>query len=104
MLDLTHHGRSWANMGIIVVWTFTLPFAMPFIVAELIFNLRSAGAHVGRQMAGYALASIPCSSYSSCLAIGLQICFWNRGWKIVHVTRQTCTCTIRLPSLLSEHL
>jgi len=46
-------------MGIIVVWTFTLPFAMPFIVAELIFNLRSAGAHVGRQMAGYALASIP---------------------------------------------
>ena len=25
-------------------------------------------------------------------AIGLQICFWNRGWKIVHVTRQTCPC------------
>lgn len=32
---------SWRNMGLIVVWTFTIPFAMPFLVAEAIFNLRS---------------------------------------------------------------
>ena len=36
--------KSWSNMAIIVIWTFTVPFAMPFIVAELIFNLRSASA------------------------------------------------------------
>jgi multiple sugar transport system permease protein/raffinose/stachyose/melibiose transport system permease protein len=33
--------NSWRNMLWIVLWTFTVPFAMPFIVAETIFNLRS---------------------------------------------------------------
>jgi ABC-type sugar transport system permease subunit len=36
--------KSWRNMGLIVLWTFTVPFAMPFIVAEAIFHLRSRGA------------------------------------------------------------
>lgn len=35
---------SWRNMGWIVLWTFTVPFAMPIIVAEAIFNLRSRRA------------------------------------------------------------
>lgn len=33
--------NSWRNLLWIVLWTFTVPFAMPFIVAETIFNLRS---------------------------------------------------------------
>lgn len=36
--------NSWRNMLLIVLWTFTVPFAMPFIVAEAIFNLRSRRA------------------------------------------------------------
>gem|GEM_PF-2781084 len=34
------------------------------------------------------------------ITIGLQVCFWNRGGKIVHVTRKTCTCTIPAPKVL----
>lgn len=36
--------RSWVNLGWIALWTFTVPFVMPLIVAEAIFNLRSLGA------------------------------------------------------------
>jgi ABC-type sugar transport system permease subunit len=36
--------KSWINLAWIALWTFTVPFAMPLIVAELIFNLRSPGA------------------------------------------------------------
>lgn len=36
--------KSWRNLGVIAVWTFTVPFFMPLIVAEAIFNLRSRGA------------------------------------------------------------
>jgi ABC-type sugar transport system permease subunit len=36
--------QSWRNMGVIAIWTFTVPFLMPFLVAELIFNLRSSAA------------------------------------------------------------
>jgi ABC-type sugar transport system permease subunit len=32
---------SFRNLGWIIVWSFSVPFAMPFIVAECIFNLRS---------------------------------------------------------------
>ncbi len=36
--------KSWRNLGVIAVWTFTVPFVMPIIVAEAIFNLRSLAA------------------------------------------------------------
>ena len=36
--------KSWRNLGIIALWTFTVPFVMPLVVAEAIFNLRSRGA------------------------------------------------------------
>lgn len=32
---------AWRNMLLIVVWHFSVPFIMPFVVAECIFNLRS---------------------------------------------------------------
>lgn len=32
---------AWRNMLVIVVWRFSLPFVMPFIVAECIYNLRN---------------------------------------------------------------
>lgn len=33
--------KSWRNLGIIAIWTFTVPFAMPIVVAEAILNLKS---------------------------------------------------------------
>lgn len=35
---------SWRNILIIAVWSFSIPFMMPIIVAELIFNLKSGFA------------------------------------------------------------
>jgi len=36
--------QAWSNVGWIALWTFTIPFAMPLIVAEAIYNLRSSRA------------------------------------------------------------
>jgi raffinose/stachyose/melibiose transport system permease protein len=36
--------KSWRNIGIIALWQFSVPFVMPIIVAEAIFNLRSQWA------------------------------------------------------------
>lgn len=35
---------AWRNIAWIVLWTFSVPFVLPFIVAEAIFNLRSQRA------------------------------------------------------------
>ena len=35
---------SWRNVLIIAFWRFTVPFAIPILVAEAIFNLKSKGA------------------------------------------------------------
>ena len=32
---------SWRNLLLIIVWQFTFPFVMPFIMAECIFNMRT---------------------------------------------------------------